>query len=319
MLGCELSMTVTTSPKTVTEGLDGPLDRAVRALFGATWGKARDWIVAGKVQVDGTTTVEPTYRVRIGAAIGVDVRARRPRPGELERDAVVYVDAHVVVVAKPTGISTVPYDERETDTLDARVRAWIERTQSGAGGSRPNLGVVHRLDKETSGLVVFTRTWLAKQHLAAQFRKHTVERRYVAVAHGDVRSRTFRTWFVENRGDGLRGSARGTPPNGAREAITHVDATERLEGATVVGCRLETGRTHQIRIHLSEAGHPLLGDRVYTRHFAGPVLEAPRLLLHAVELGFEHPASGRTMRWSLPEPDDLKAAIERLRRGRRGR
>jgi 23S rRNA pseudouridine1911/1915/1917 synthase len=269
--------------------------------------------------VDGRTTVEPTHRVRAGEAIAVDVRARRPRPAELDRDAVVHVDAHVVVVAKPAGVSTVPYDDQESDTLDARVRGWLERTQRGTGGSRPNLGVVHRLDKETTGLVVFTRTWLAKQHLAAQFRKHTVERRYLAVAHGDVRPRTFRSWLVENRGDGLRGSARGTPPNGAREAITHVESLEQLAGATLIACRLETGRTHQIRIHLSEARHPLLGERVYIRHFAGPTLEAPRLLLHAAELGFEHPATGRTMRWSLPAPEDVKAVVERLRRVREAR
>jgi 23S rRNA pseudouridine1911/1915/1917 synthase len=312
-------MTLLSSPQTVTEALEGPLDRAVRSLFGATWGKAREWIAAGKVRVDGRVTVEPTHRVRSGEAIAIDARARRPRPAELDQDAIVHVDAHVIVVAKPPGISTVPYDERESDTLDARVRAWLERAQRGAGGSRPNLGVVHRLDKETSGLVVFTRTWLAKQHLAAQFRKHTVERRYIALAHGDVRSRTFRTWLVENRGDGLRGSARGTPPNGAREAITHVESMERLAGATLITCRLETGRTHQIRIHLSEAGHPLLGERVYIRHFAGPTLEAPRLLLHAAELGFEHPATGRPMRWSMPAPEDVKAVVERLRRTREAR
>jgi 23S rRNA pseudouridine1911/1915/1917 synthase len=310
-------MTLRSSPQTVTADLEGPLDRAVRRLFGESWGKAREWIAAGKVSVDGRTTVEPTHRVRAGEAIAVDARARRPRPAELDRDAIVYVDAHIVVVAKPPGISTVPYDERESDTLDARVRAWIERSQSlgrGSGGSRPNLGVVHRLDKETSGLVVFTRTWLAKQHLAAQFRKHAVERRYIAVAHGDVRSRTFHTWLVENRGDGLRGSARGTPPNGSREAITHVESLERLAGATLIACRLETGRTHQIRIHVSEAGHPLLGERVYIRHFAGPTLEAPRLLLHAADLGFEHPATGRMMRWSLPAPEDVTGVIQRLRR-----
>ncbi len=305
-------MKLPTSHQTVTEALAGPLDRAVRVLFGASWGKARDWIESGKVRVSGMITTELTARVRAGDALEVDERARRPRSTDLPRDAIVYADAHVVVVAKPAGISTVPYDERETDTLDARVRSALERGRGGA--SRPNLGVVHRIDKETSGLVVFTRTWLAKQHLGAQFRKHSPERRYIAIAHGAVRPRTVKTWLVDDRGDGLRGSARGAPPPGAREAITHVDVLEALEGATLVACRLETGRTHQIRIHLSEGGHPLLGDRVYTRHFAGPLLDAPRLMLHAAELGFVHPVTERPMRWELPLPDDMREVAARLRR-----
>jgi 23S rRNA pseudouridine1911/1915/1917 synthase len=113
------------------------------------------------------------------------------------------------------------------------------------------------------------------------------------------------------------GRGRGAPPPGAREAITHVEALESLEGATLVGCRLETGRTHQIRIHLSEGGNPLAGDRVYIRHFPGPVLEAPRLMLHAAELGLVHPVTSREMRWELPIPADMRAVIERLRRGTR--
>jgi 23S rRNA pseudouridine1911/1915/1917 synthase len=243
-----------------------------------------------------------------------DERARRPRPGELGDSDVRHVDPHVVVVNKPAGVSTIPYDEADVDTLDARVRAWLERRGKAPRGVRPTLGVVHRLDKETSGLVVFTRSWLAKQSLAGQFRKHTVHRRYLAIAHGEVRGRTIRSFLLEDRGDGLRGSARGTPPPDAREAITHVERVETLRGATLVACRLETGRTHQIRIHLSEAGHPIVGERVYIRGFTGPLLEAPRLMLHAAELGFVHPATERSMRWEQPLPDDMLAVLERLRR-----
>jgi len=198
----------------------------------------------------------------------------------------------VVVVSKPAGVSTIPYDESDVDTLDARVRAWLERRRLSPRGSRPNLGVVHRLDKETTGLVVFTRTWLAKEGLTSQFRQHTVHRRYLALAHQVVPAGTLRSFLVEDRGDGLRGSARGKSPKRAadgREAITHVDPLEALAGATLIACRLETGRTHQIRIHLSESGHPLVGERVYIRRWGGTVIEAPRLMLHAAELGFLHP------------------------------
>jgi 23S rRNA pseudouridine1911/1915/1917 synthase len=200
------------------------------------------------------------------------------------------------------------------DTLDARVRDWIEHRGPRGRGGRPTLGIVHRLDKETSGLVVFTRSWQAKQSLAGQFRQHSVHRRYLAIAHGDVRTRSVHSFLVENRGDGLRGSARGTPPKSAREAITHVERQESLAGATLVACRLETGRTHQIRIHLSESGNPIVGERVYIRRFAGVLLEAPRLMLHAAELGFVHPGTEREMRWEQPMPADMTRVLERLRR-----
>jgi 23S rRNA pseudouridine1911/1915/1917 synthase len=296
--------------------LEGPVDRAVRALFGASWGKARAWVQGGKVRVGGAVVTESTARVTAGAEIAVDPAAPRQRPGNVDDLAVTYADAQVVVVAKPAGVSTVPFDEGETDTLDARVRAWLQRRRLSPKGVRPTLGVVHRLDKETTGLVVFTRTWLAKESLAGQFRRHTVHRRYLAVAHGDVASITRRTFLVEDRGDGRRGSTRdpARQVKDAREAITHIERLEPLAGATLVACRLETGRTHQIRIHLSESGHPLVGERVYVRRFAGPFIDAPRLMLHAAELGFVHPATEREMRWEQPVPEDMQTVLARLRR-----
>jgi 23S rRNA pseudouridine1911/1915/1917 synthase len=301
--------------------LEGRLDRAVRALFHvagqpASWGDARSWIAAGKVRVGGELVTEAATPVRAGAEVSFHERAARPRAAELADDAVVYIDAHLVVVAKPPGLSTVPYDGNapaDRDTLDARVRAWLSRHGKGRRAFRPSLGVVHRLDKETSGLLVFTRTWLAKQSLALQFRKHAVTRRYLAIAHGHVGSRSIRSFLVDNRGDGLRGSARGMTA-GAREAVTQIERLESFAGATLVSCRLETGRTHQIRIHLSEAGHPVLGERVYVRGWTGIALPAPRLMLHATELGFVHPATERSVHWELPMPEDMRAVIERLGR-----
>jgi 23S rRNA pseudouridine1911/1915/1917 synthase len=301
----------------VPAALEGPVDRVVRSLFGTSWGKARGWIEGGKVRVGGALVTDTTTRVAAGAEIAVDEVARKPHAQALADGDVVYADAQVVVVAKPPGLSTIPYDGTETDTLEARVRAWLERKRLVPRGQRPTLGIVHRLDKETSGLVVFTRTWLAKQTLSSQFRHHTVHRLYLAIAHGDVPARTLRSFFVENRGDGLRGSRRGPgrkPPTDGREAITHVARIEPLVAATFVACRLETGRTHQIRIHLSESGNPLVGERVYVRGFRGPLLEAPRLMLHAAELGFVHPATGREMRWEQPLPEDMRSVLARLSR-----
>ena len=314
------------------------LDAVVRALFSLSWGKARTCIETGKVQLDGQTVTSATRRVRAGSDVALRMSAPRPRPGELGADRIVYLDTHVVVVNKPAGISTIPYgDEEDPDTLDAKVRAFLAAAPgpNREKGSRPALGIVHRLDKETSGLIVFTRTWLAKKSLTDQFRAHSIGRRYLAIVYGDMRttgrasgrgsgpvgeaSRTIRSHLVADRGDGLRGSTQragqrergGTAP---QLAITHVELVERLAGtASLVACRLETGRTHQIRIHLSEAGHPLLGERVYIRGFAGEPIPAPRLMLHAADLGFVHPASQKPLAFSQPLPPDMEETLTRLR------
>jgi 23S rRNA pseudouridine1911/1915/1917 synthase len=192
------------------------------------------------------------------------------------------------------------------------VRVWLNKNASIRGGSgRGDLGVVHRIDKDTSGLLVFTRTHKAKRSLDEQLRQHTVERRYLAIAHGRVQAATLESHLVADRGDGVRGS---TPdPRIGRNAITHVAPEEFLEGATLVSCRLQTGRTHQIRIHLAEAGHPLVGEKVYIRGLPGPFLPAPRQMLHAALLGFEHPVDGAHLRFEDPMPEDMRKVLASLR------
>ncbi len=309
--------------RTVTPELGNrPLDGAVRSLFDVSWGKARSYIETGKVSIDGAPCADATRRVRAGSELALTMSARRrPAEGDLPEGALVHVDTHVVVVNKPPGISTIPYDEKETGTLDERVRALLaRRAPKGERGTRPTLGIVHRLDKETSGLIVFTRTWMAKQSLTQQFRVHTVHRRYLAIAHGRVPTQTIRSRIVPDRGDGLRGSLRAQAPREiGQPAVTHVELLEELDGASLVACRLETGRTHQIRIHLSEAGHPLVGERVYIRRFAGDPIPAERMMLHAAELGFVHPATNAEVRWELPLPDDMVQTLRRLGSASRSR
>ncbi len=295
----------------VTSEQDGiALDRLLRELMpGKSWNDARKLVTSGKVKVDGRRVLEPTLRLKPGMRVELSMNAPRPRSeGTLDSSAIVHVDSQLVVVRKPAGISSVPYDEHESGTLDELVR----RALKGRGGSDAPLGVVHRLDKDTSGLLVFARTLTAKRALKQAFRFHTVRRRYLAIVHGTPPEKSFKTRLVKDRGDGLRGSTERSELG--REAITHVKVLERLNAASLVECRLETGRTHQIRIHLSEAGHPVVGDKVYSRGYRGQLLPAPRLMLHACELGFEHPSTGKPMHFEEPLPDDMQRVLDGLRR-----
>lgn len=305
--------------KTVPDELDGRfVDAVVRSLYDVSWGDARAWIARGAVRVDGAVMTQATTTVHKGATVTIELNApRRRAPHEISKERIAHIDAHVVVVNKPPGVSSIAFDEKETGTLDEKVRDYLSATTRGAKG-RPSLGVVHRLDKETSGLMVFTRTWLAKQSLTSQFRAHTVEREYLAIVHGNIRSQTITSHIVADRGDGLRGSIeamRNRLGRGAEGqlAVTHIEAIEKLQGATLIKCRLETGRTHQIRIHLSEAGHPIVGERVYIRGFTGEAIEAPRVMLHAARLGFVHPVGDKEVHWEEPMPSDMAAVYAALR------
>ena len=310
-----------TSAKMLHASAPARIDGFLREKLGLSWGKARALVERGKVFVDGERVLSPAAALSAGQSVEVRENAPRPR-AQAPADLIVHADAHVVVVRKPSGVSTVPYEEKERGTLDEMVRAALHTTA---------LGVVHRLDKETSGLLVFTRTWLAKKSLSAQFRAHTVERRYLAIAHGEVRKRTIVSQLVADRGDGLRGSTRMTGIG--QRAVTHVEPIETrtidLSGsrrpgfagsgdgarATLVSCRLETGRTHQIRIHLAESGHPLVGERVYVRDYEGPKILAPRVMLHAAVLGFVHPKTERPVRWEEPPPADFRELWDGAQRG----
>lgn len=305
--------------KIPAEAVPVSLDRIVRDAFAVSWGKARAMIASGKVFVDGEACLVSERKIRGGSTIELRQNAPRPRkmagkPGvAFERAHIVFVDTQVVVVRKPAGISTVLFEGEEGPALDELVR----RTLSTKG--RAPLGVVHRIDKETSGLLVFTRTWDAKQNLSNQFRNHTTERSYLAIAHGIIaRKQTIESEFVENRGDGLRGSIKPGSNKGihGKRAVTHVEPVEALDGATLVRVRLETGRTHQIRIHLSEASHPIVGERVYIRGFTGKEIPAPRLMLHAAELGFDHP-NGKHLRFEDPPPEDFENVLSELRSTKR--
>ncbi|HJZ53749.1 MAG TPA: RluA family pseudouridine synthase [Gemmataceae bacterium] len=294
-------------------------------LGGPSWTEVRKLIAARRVKVGDAVCSDDARRLQENEVV---VLLKHPKPlprvAHSERLVVRHLDEHVVVVEKPAGVNTVRHpaelewseQRRQLDpTLEDLTRWAIAPQLHRPAKDLPRLRIVHRLDKETSGLVVFARTALAERELGLQFKKHTVVRRYLAVIPGFLAPRTIKSNLVPDRGDGRRGST--LLPDAGKEAITHVALEERLPGYTVLSCRLETGRTHQIRIHLAEAGHPVCGDKVYVKKPGGEVFEdksgAPRLALHATELGFEHPVSGEHLHWRMPLPGDLQKFVERLR------
>lgn len=283
----------------------------VKAKTGVPNSLAKRQITTGKVFVDGTCITTVDHRLARGQE--VDLRIHAPRPHDPAKEGVlVYDDPHVVVIDKPSDVNSVPYEDRETGTAMDLIRgAW--RRQGKAATTVP-LHIVHRIDRATSGLLMFAKSKKAEQGLAAQLRSHAMERTYRCVAHGHVTSRRIESYLVEDRGDGMRGST--TRLEQGKRAVTHVEAQQVLRASTLCAVRLETGKTHQIRIHLSEAGHPLVGEEVYKRDFenaGGKLLTSGRLMLHAATLGFEHPITGERVALSSELPPDFTAVLERLR------
>jgi len=282
----------------------------VKARSGVANSLAKRQIETGKVFVDGACITEIAHRLAAGQE--VEVRMSAPRPRDPEREGVlVYDDAHVVVIDKPSGVNSVPWEDEKTGTAMDLIRgAW---RRMGKPATSVPLHVVHRIDRATSGLLMFAKTKAAEHGLAAQLRAHSLERMYRCVAHGVVTSRRIESYLVADRGDGHRGST--SRADQGKRAVTHVTAERALRGATLCTVRLETGKTHQIRIHLSEAGHPLVGEPVYTRDFVergGKLLTAGRLMLHAATLGFEHPVTGERVSLAAPLPPDFLAVLQRF-------
>jgi 23S rRNA pseudouridine1911/1915/1917 synthase len=294
-------------------------------LPGQSWNQVRRLVATRRVRLHGDLCLDPARRVHEGEVVELLDRPAAP-PRHEEAVAIRHLDEHLVVVEKPAGIPTVRHPaERDwkprrralAPTLDDLVLRQITGREPRPGPGR--LRVVQRLDKETSGLVVFARTAIAERGLGRQFHDHTVVRRYLAVVPGSVAPQRAHSFLVRDRGDGRRGSA--AVPGVGKEAITHIAIEERLPHYTLLSCRLETGRTHQIRIHLAEVGHPVCGDRVYRGRYGAPPVEdtsnAPRLALHAAELGFVHPVTNEELHWTMPLPADLQAFLDRLRPGGR--
>jgi 23S rRNA pseudouridine1911/1915/1917 synthase len=320
---------LTVDPSAAGARLDAWLAGAAADLSRA---RAKALILAGRVAIGGQTIVEPKRPVKPGERVILDVPP--PEPAEPGGEAipldVVYEDADLIVIDKPPGLVVHPAAGNQTGTLVNALIAHCGASLSGIGGvARP--GIVHRLDKDTSGLMVVAKTDRAHRGLAAQFADHgrtgPLERGYLALV-----------WGAPERSEGTVEAALARSPKnrekmavvkvGGREAITHYRVRARYGPKTkpvaaLVECRLETGRTHQIRVHMAAIGHPVIGDRAYGAGFATKatllpeparaLVEAfPRQALHAYLLGFEHPATGETVRFERRPPADMAAVIASL-------
>ena len=300
------------------------LDRALAALWGSTSrAEIARWIDAGRVTCDGRLVRRGAEKARAGAH--VVARPLPPPPSDAKPDATVpfvllYEDADLLVVDKPAGVVVHPAKGHWEGTLVNGLLAHgaLAGTEDEDDGP-PRPGIVHRIDKDTSGVLVVARTAAAREALKALFSRHDVERVYDALAVGalpdDV---TYDTLHGRHPTDRKRFTTQRV--RDGERAVTHVSVVERLASGAVarVECRLETGRTHQIRVHLADAGAPLLGDPVYGRPPREPGLRAigetlGRQALHARVLGFVHPTTGRTLRFEAPWPADFADAVAALR------
>lgn len=289
------------------------LGRAAQSVLGGSYSRARREVEIGHVVVDGEVITDPGCWVADGAVVehrpGLPRRKRAPSIPDIE---ILHLDDEVVVVDKPPGLLVHPTADREADTVLSRVAASLSRR----GERRTRVRVVHRLDQPTSGVLVLARSHAAAAALQQQFRAHSVERRYLAIVRGDVAQPLTVDLGIARPRPGER--RRGLPSGGGgRRALTTVRPLERAGAATLVEALLGTGRTHQVRVHLSTLGHPVLGDAVYGDPRRDPV-PTPRLALHATRLAFTHPKDGVRLTFERPLPDDLAELWARLAARARG-
>jgi len=282
-------------------------------------------IAAGRALVDGRA-VKAAHRVQAGER--VEVAIPPPPQDGLEPEAVplrvVFEDAHVLVVDKPAGMVTHPGAGRIDGTLAAAALAHAPEIAGVGSARRP--GIVHRLDKGTSGLIVLAKTQAAYDGLTAQLAGRTVSRRYLALAQGALRRAEGVVDAPIGRDPRSRIRMAIVPEGRGKRAVTHYRVLERFgRGAlavTLLECRLETGRTHQIRVHVASLGHPLLGDDTYRGRRPAPagdpvladlVSELGGVALHAAGLAFTHPVTGAPMSFACPSPDRIERILSHLR------
>ncbi|HXY73597.1 MAG TPA: RluA family pseudouridine synthase [Actinomycetota bacterium] len=284
----------------------GRLDVEVARALDVPRAEAQRAIDEGRVLVEGRARPK-SFRLAGGETVEASVRAAGDLPVEHDPVVVRYEDDHLMVVAKPAGLPVHPTAARRDGTLVNRLLGMGVPLSSGGDPDRP--GIVHRLDAGTSGLMVVAKDDATHETLSAMFRRHDVDRRYLALVRGRIADHVLIDAPLERRG--ARVVARQATGRGA---ATEVGVRERFERATLVEARPRTGRTHQIRVHLSSAGHPIIGDRRY----GGGGGDADRLgltrpFLHSWRVAFDHPVTGERVEVDEPLPPDLQRALDRVR------
>lgn len=297
-------------------------------LEGATRNKIQQGIDEGYILVNDKP-VKANYKIRPGDVIVV-FDNRTPGFSEIIPEEmplnIIYEDDSLLIVNKPAGMVVHPGNGNYSGTLINGLAWYLQRNE--ASDQLPRVGLVHRIDKDTTGLLVIAKTDSAMQQIAAQFKKHTVHRRYVALVWGDVKDQEGTVIAHVGRNERFRKKFAAFPEGErGKEAITHYKVLERFGYVTLLELQLETGRTHQIRVHMQSIGHPLFGDTTYggDKIVKGTVFSKykqfventfaiiPRQSLHAKELGFVHPGSGETILFNSELPEDFAQALERWR------
>lgn len=301
----------------IGEGSNGArLDRALAdAIPALSRERIKALIAAGAVSRAGELASDPSRKAAAGDLFAVSVPDATPASNPAQDIALViaYEDEHVIVVDKPAGLVVHPAAGNLDGTLVNALLHHCAGQLSGIGGvARP--GIVHRIDKDTSGLLVAAKTDRAHEGLARQFAAHSIDRRYRAIVSGVPRPATGTIDAPLGRSSADRKKMAIVPAG--RRAVTHYRTLERLREAALVECRLETGRTHQIRVHFASIGHALLGDPVYGRAKGSTAvlrqLGFQRQALHAAYLGFEHPVNSRPLAFESEWPGDMQELFSHL-------
>ena len=295
------------------------LDKALAEASGLSRERIKALLGEGRIALSGQTAAQASVKPRAGTPFRIAVPAAIPAEAAAQDIplTIAFEDEHLIVVDKPAGLVVHPAAGNFDGTLVNALLHHCAGGLSGIGGvARP--GIVHRIDKDTSGLLVAAKTDAAHEGLARQFADHSIHRAYRAVVGGrplplagTVRGAIARS-ATNRKKMALVEDGRG------KHAVTHYRTIEPLDSAALVECRLETGRTHQVRVHMSSIGHPLLGDPVYGRipSRLRPILarlEFERQALHAAELGFVHPVTGKSVQFSSDLPEDMVRLIGELR------
>ncbi|MEE4155620.1 MAG: RluA family pseudouridine synthase [Erythrobacter sp.] len=304
----------------------GRLDKALTEATELSRARIQALIASGAVTVDGAQATSASGKVAAGAAFAIALPpASEPqaRPQAIALD-IAYEDAHLLIVNKPAGMVVHPAAGNPDGTL---VNAVLHHCAQNGGGRLSGIGgvarpgIVHRIDKDTSGLLVIAKTDAAHEGLAAQFAQHSVHRRYLAICAGHPKPAEGTVAARIGRSDANRKKMAVLPKNSSRgkHAVTHYKVLKRLSASALIECRLETGRTHQVRVHCASIGHALLGDPLYgsaPKPLRSLLTELgfSRQALHAAELGFRHPVTGEAVLRTAPLPPDMAELIDELER-----